>query len=448
MPKTMKKNNEPQLSKKDVGLRSRALKDVSRALGTKDLLGDDFSNLEAVKMSLIDFFKRYGFTEMETPILEKAEMFKNNFRRDASKELYEITSDKGEKLALRSELTQGIIRAFFEHDLINSMPQPTRLFSVGPVFRQEKLQSSRYRQFTQINAEILGENKAVAEALLIYTMFSLCKEWGLDIEVQINSLGKSECQKEYKTRLNAYYKERGNRAKLCNECKKLLAKDPLALLDCTEKECMGLAEGAPQIVDFLDEESRDHFSKLVEYLDELEVKYNFNPRLVRGLNYYNDAVFEFWPIADNGQVQYKYALGGGGRYDKLIEKIGGQDVPAVGMALGMERILYKLKDKGLILFPQPENLIFLAQLSEQAKLKSMQIFEDLRREGFNIRNSFAANSLKKQLEEAKQLQARVCLILGKKELSDDTILLRDMDSGVQEIVPQKKLIKDLQKKLN
>jgi histidyl-tRNA synthetase len=279
-------------------------------------------------------------------------------------------------------------------------------------------------------------------------MFSLCQDWGLDIEVQINSLGKNECQKEYRDKLISYYKGRGNRSKICNECKKNLNKDPMALLDCTEKECLSLAEGAPQIVDFLDEDSREYFSKLVEYLDELGVKYNFNSRLVRGLNYYNDTVFEFWPLSDNGQPQYKYALGGGGRYDNLVEKISGQEISGVGMALGLERMVYKLKDKNLILFPQPENLIFLAQLSEKAKLRSMQIFEELRKEGFNVRNSFVANSLKKQLEEAKQLQTRVCLILGKKELTDDTILLRDMDSGVQEIIPQKKLIKELQKKLN
>lgn len=448
MPKVTKKIKATEAQKKDSSSKNKILKDVSRTLGTKDILANDFNNLEAVKNDLSDFFKRYGFSQLETPIMEKAEMFKNNFRRDVSKELYEITSDKGEKLALRSELTQGIIRAFMDHNLNETMPQPVRLFSLGPVFRQEKLQSSRYRQFTQINAEIFGENKPVAEAFLIYTMATLCEDWGLDIEVQINSLGKSECQKEYRNKLISYYKERGNRSKICNECRKNLTKDPMALLDCTEKECLNLAEGAPQIVDFLNEESREYFQKLVEYLDELGIKYNFNPRLVRGLNYYNDTVFEFWPLADNGQPQYKYALGGGGRYDRLVEKISGQEISGVGMALGLERIVYKLKDKNLILFPQPENLIFLAQLSERAKLKSIQIFEELRKEGFNVRNSFVASSLKKQLEEAKQLQTRICLILGKKELTDDTILLRDMDSGMQEIIPQKKLIKELQKKLN
>ncbi len=319
-------------------------------------------------------------------------------------------------------MTQGILRAYQEYNLEEELSHPVRLFSVGPVFRQEQLQSGRYRQFNQVNAEIIGESNPASEVLLMVTAYNMFKDLGLDTEIQINSLGTKECQKEYKHKLIAFYKERGKRSKLCNTCKRLLEKDPLALLDCKEKECIDTRKDAPQIADFLSEDSRVHFSKVIEYLDELDVRYNFDPHLVRGLSYYNDTVFEIWPLDEKGSAQERYSLGGGGRYDSLVEKLGNKATSAVGMAIGLERALTKIKEQGLILFPKPYNLIFIAQLSEQAKIRSLQIFEELRKDGYNVRHSFATNSLKTQLEEAKDLDARLSLILGKKELNDDTIL--------------------------
>lgn len=419
---------------------------ITRALGTKDILTNDFLNWELISQETIKLLKRYGFSQIETPALEKAELYKSLSSQDPEL-LYEVIGGKGEKLVLRSELRLGLIRAYLEHELEETLPQPARLFAVGPVFRKEKPQSGHYRQFSQISAEVIGEEKPMAEVLLIDTIFNLFKDWGLKVEVQINSLGKKECQKEYKSNLGSFLKEKENKAKLCDNCKKLIAKDPLAVLQCKEKNCVSVCANSPQIIDFLDEESREHFSGVVEYLDELGIRYNFNSHLIKGFNYYNDTIFEFWPMSENGQVQPRFSLAGGGRHDSLIERVNGQDYPATGIVLGMERILTKLKEKNLILFEKPDNLIFIAQLSEQAKLKSMQIFEDLRKKGFNVRHSFATNSLKKQIEEAKVLQSRISLILGKKEFNDGTILLRDMDSGVQETIKQDKLIKELEKKL-
>ncbi|HKK54050.1 MAG TPA: histidine--tRNA ligase [Patescibacteria group bacterium] len=443
MPKQRSQNNRS--NKKNIN--TKPGKTFSRALGTKDVTVKDFDNWEIVKKNIVDFLHRYGFKQIETPIFEKAELFKSSFRSSDPKETYSFLSDKKEKLVLRPELTQGILRAYQEYNLEEEMLHPVRLFSVGPVFRQEKLQNGRYRQFNQVNAEVLGEDKPVSEVLLMVTAYNMFKDLGLDVEVQINSLGDKECQKEYKVKLLAFYKERGKRSKLCNSCKKLLDKDPLALLDCKEKECMDIRKDAPQIADFLSEDSREHFGKVVEYLDELEIRYNFDPYLVRGLSYYNDTVFEIWPLDEKENAQFKYSLGGGGRYDNLVEKLGNKATPAVGMAIGLERTLTKIKEQGLILFPKPYNLIFIAQISEQAKIRSLQIFEELRKEGYNVRHSFATNSLKTQLQESKDLDARLSLILGKKELNDDTILLRDMESGVQEIIPQKKIKSDINKKL-
>ena len=234
---------------------------------------------------------------------------------------------------------------------------------------------------------------------------------------------------------------------MCNNCKKNIATQVLALLDCKEEACQEILSEAPQIADYLSDESRSHFAKVLEYLDELNIPYNFNPYLVRGLSYYNDTVFEFWPMSEDGNLQAKLALAGGGRYDSLVENLGGRPTPAVGIAIGLERLLAKAKDKMLIP-DNPEEMIFLAQLGDQAKIKSLALFEELRLEGFNIRQSFSTDSLKLQMEEAVRLQAKVSLILGKKEVMDETILLRDMESGVQETVAFKKIKEKLRKKVN
>jgi len=185
----------------------------------------------------------------------------------------------------------------------------------------------------------------------------------------------------------------------------------------------------------------------LEFLDELGVNYNFNPYLVRGLNYYNDTVFEFWPVNEDETVSGKMALGGGGRYDSLVENLGGASTPAIGLAIGLERTISKLKDKHLIASKQEDDIIFIAQLGEQAKLKALQLFEELRKSGFNVRQSFASDSLKIQVEEATAMRAKTCLIMGKKEIMDGTILMRDMDSGAQETVVFKKVKERLEKRM-
>jgi histidyl-tRNA synthetase len=203
---------------------------------------------------------------------------------------------------------------------------------------------------------------------------------------------------------------------------------------------------APQIADYLSAESRERFTKTLEFLDELNIGYNFNPYLVRGLNYYNDTVFEFWPINDDGTLLGKTALGGGGRYDSLVESMGGLVTPAVGLAIGLERTIARVKDKHLLINPKEEDIIFIAQLGDQARIKSLQLFDDLRHAGFNVRQSFVSDSLKIQLEEAVAMQAKTSLILGRKEIMDGTILMRDMDSGAQETVVFKKIKERLAKK--
>lgn len=441
MPRHKKSPAEMPVKKSE----ERGEKTVPRLLGMKDFIGAEQAAYDFVVGHALNLAKLYSFTTVKTPILESFNLFKKSTRRNNDKEFYFVDAEKSEKIILRPELTQGIIRTYIENNLAEN-PNPARLFSLGPIFRYEKLQSGRYRESTQFDLEIIGEKKPMAEAILISIANNFFEELKIDVQLQINSLGSVECRKEYASKLAAFYKERGRRSKLCNACKNNLGKNCLSLLDCKEEACVKLREGAPQIADYLSDESREHFAKTLEFLDELGINYNFNPYLVRGLNYYNDTIFEFWPVNDEGVAQGKSALGGGGRYDTLVSGLGGPAVPAIGLALGIERAIAKLKDKHLLTNPEEEDIVFIAQLGEQAKLKALQLFQDLRRAGFNVRQSFASDSLKIQLEEAVAMKAKTSLILGKKEIMDETILMRDMDSGAQETVVFKKIRDRLAKK--
>jgi len=416
-----------------------------RLLGMKDVVGSEQICHDHVISKALNLAKIYSFAAIKTPILESFDLFKKSTRRNTDKEFYSVEGEKSEHVILRPELTQGVVRAYLENNLSES-GLPSRLFSLGPIFRHEKLQSGRYRESTQFNLEIIGEKKPMAEAILITMAHNFFEELDINMQVQINSIGSAECRKEYCNKLLAFYKERGRRSKLCNSCKNNLGKNCLSLLDCKEDTCIKLREEAPQIADYLSDESREHFTKTLEFLDELNINYNFNPYLVRGLNYYNDTVFEFWPINEDGTPNSKMALGGGGRYDSLVESMGGPSTSAVGLAIGIERSVSRLKDKHLLANPVEEDIVFIAQLGDQAKLRALQLFQDLRRAGFNVRQSFASDSLRIQLEEATAMKAKTCLILGKKEIMDGTILMREMDSSAQEVVVYKKIKERLAKK--
>ncbi len=415
-----------------------------RLLGMKDFVGLEQVCFDFAAEKASHLAKVYSFLPIKTPILESFDLYKKSTRRNNDKEVYSVEGEKGEKMTLRPEITQGILRAYLEN-LVEGESKLARLFSLGPVFRREKLQSGRYRESTQFNLELIGEKRPMAEALLITVANNFFEEMAVKVQVQINSLGDAECRKDYCNKLLNFYKERGRRSKLCNACKLSLGKNCLSLLDCKEEQCIQLREEAPQIADFLSNESREYLTKTLEFLDELNISYNFNPYLVRGLNYYNDIVFEFWPVNDDGTVG-RLALAGGGRYDSLIESLGGVSTPAAGIAIGIERTLAKVKDKQALTNKIEEDIVFIAQLGDQAKLKALQLFEELRKLGYNVRQAFASDSLKLQLEEAVAMKAKTSLILGKKEIMDGTILMRDMDSGAQETLVYKKVKERLEKK--
>lgn len=412
--------------------------------GMKDILPADQPRWDAVRDKVRAFGRGYGYSQIDTPVVEHTSLFVRSVGKATDiieKEMFSFVDQGGEEISLRPEATAGIARAYIEHGFV-SLPQPVKLFWIGQLFRHDRPQAGRHRQFWQFDFESLGDAHPVVDAELILIAYTILKELGLSVSVQINSIGDGDDRERYKKALVDYFRPRRNQ--LSEEVKKRLQRNPLRVLDAKEEDVRILIQDAPQIVDFLSEEANKHFIKVLEHLDELEVPYVLNPKLVRGLDYYNRTVFELWAEGDETGA---LSLGGGGRYDGLIEMLGGPPTPAVGFAMGIERILLALKERGV---PAPEPVqpqVFLAQLGDQSRKKCLKLFEDLRAVGIRAAHNLGKNGIKPQMEAANRLKVKYTLILGQKEMLDSTILLRDMDNGIQETISFDKIIGEVGKRL-
>jgi len=415
--------------------------------GMKDVLPPEEKYWNYIYDVIRGLAEDFAYGRIETPILEETSLFVRSVGKETDiveKEMYSFQDAGGENISLRPEATASIARAYINHGMLNQ-PQPVKLWYWGPMFRHDRPQSGRYRQFYQFGFEALGEESPVVDAQLIVIVNDFFKEIGLPITIQINSLGTPESRQAYKTELVSYYRSR--RGQLCDDCKKRINKNPLRLLDCKEEGCQSIRNEAPQIVDWLDEDSKNHFMKVLECLDEAEVPYVMNPFLVRGLDYYTRTVFEIWPESEEEDARQS-ALGGGGRYDLLIEMLGGRPTAACGFAIGIERVVNKLKSDEIKVPKRKAPEIFFAQLGEQARIRAISLFEEFRKAGVPLAEAFSKESLKAQLEVANRLSVKYSLILGQKEVLDGTVLIRDMEAGIQEIVDQKKAVREIQKKLD
>ena len=412
----------------------------------RDIFPSDQPYWEKIYRVAKELAAAYGFGKIDTPILEDAELFVKATGETTDiveKQMYTMRTKGGDVLALRPEFTPGVIRAYLEGGL-SSLPQPVKLYSCGPLFRHERPQAGRYRQFHQFNLEIIGSASPVSEAQIINFFFILFKEIGLkNINLQINSIGCRDCRPAYRKALVNYYSKRTDRA--CPNCKKRLKQNPLRLLDCKEEKCAQLISGAPQVIDSLCEECHNHFKGVLEFLDELEVPYILNPYLVRGLDYYSKTVFEFCQENDEAR---QGAFGGGGRYDYLVKMLGGKDGSACGGACGLERIVILMKEQNTRISSVPAPKVFLIQLGDLAKRKSLLLFEELRKANVTAVESSSKDSIKTQLKLADKMGVKFVLILGQQEVLDKTVIIRDMQTGVQETIKQEKLIKELKKRLS
>ena len=415
--------------------------------GMKDIISQEQSYRDYISEKAETIAKDYGFKRIDTPVLENTSLFVRSTGKDTDiveKEMFSFVDDGGENVSLKPEATPGIARAYIEHGMVN-LPQPVKLYTISPLFRRERPQAGRTRQHHQFDLEVIGDKDPVIEAQLLLMAYKFYKSLGIDINIKLNSIGCVECRPRFKENLMVYLKTK--KSKLCTVCKKRLLKNPLRILDCKEESCQEIVKGSPQIVDWLCDECKNHFTKVLEYSDELDIPYEPDPYLVRGLDYYTRTVFEIWPANSEDSPSRQIALGGGGRYDDLIGDLSGKDTPACGMGLGIERMIIKLKENKTEVAKKPEFDVFVAQLGEKARIRSLNLFEKLREEGYRVAESLSKSSLRGQLDMANKLGVKIALIMGQKEVLDGTILMRDMDSGIQEEMDYEKIVKELKRRV-
>lgn len=417
--------------------------------GMKDILPEDHLYYDYILEKARQVLEFYGFKRCEPPILEKAELYNKGLGSQTDvieKEMYTLkTKEEGELLALRPEYTSGIVRAYLENGMFN-WPQPVKLYSFGPNFRHEKPQAGRYRQFYQLNIEIIGDASPALDAEIILIARAILENLGFDnneLEVYLNSIGCNKCRTPYVKALIKYYNH--HLKDICSDCRKRLKTNPLRVLDCKNPKCFDIKLGAPSILDYLCDDCKQHFKTVLDILDSVGISYVLDKTLVRGLDYYTRTVFEIKKKSkekDNG-----LSLAGGGRYDYLVKLLGGLDRPAVGVAFGVERLIEELKNlKKSLTFSNPQ--VFLIQIGDEAKKQAFILLEKLRKAGILTEANLEKDTINSQIKNADRSQARYALILGQQEVIDGMIILKDMNSGLQETIPLDKIIETLKKRLN
>ncbi len=427
-------------------INSKKQKQFQAPKGTHDILPEDQKYWKYIMKKAETLLDYYGFERIDTPIFESTDLFVRSIGEGTDiveKELFTLKTKGGDMLTLRPEGTAAVVRAYLDNGL-NVKPHPVKLYYFGPMFRHEQPQHGRYRQFFQLGAETIGDSSEIVDAELIFLAYKLIESLGLDnYNVHINSLGCSQCRPAYLKALKEFYKNKIK--KVCSVCKIRFKDSVLRMIDCKEPGCQEIAKEIPQFVDYLDEECRAHFKHILEFLDEVKVPYILNPHLVRGLDYYTRTIFEILP---NENITAQSALPGGGRYDKLINLLGGSKTPAAGWATGIERIIMAMKERNInVPEVRPKPKIFLAQLGEVAKRKSLNLFESFRKAGVEAKSSLGRDSIKSQLRIAHRLGVKFTLIFGQKEALDGTVILKEMESGVQETIPLEKIVDEVKKRL-
>lgn len=414
--------------------------------GMKDILPQEQPYWEYVNETITQASRAYGYERIEVPVMEEVGLFNRTIGAATDiieKEMYVFETKGEDTVALRPEFTAGICRAYIEHGMVN-LPQPVKVWTSGGVFRYDRPQAGRYRQFHQGDWEIIGSVQPALDAELISVAQHLLTDLGLQVVALVNSIGCRECRPGYISVLKEYFKE--HKKNLCEDCKNRLLKNPLRVLDCKEEACRMITAEAPQTVDHLCEACSEHFTKVLEYLDEGDIVYKLQPRLVRGLDYYSRTTFEFILKSDEAEPSPS-ALLGGGRYDYLISDLGGGETPAVGMAMGIERVILAIKEANIEVSPAPTPDVFLAQIGETARKRALRMFEELRKAEISVAANVSKNGLSDQLSLANRAKAKITLILGQKEMIDNTIIVRDMENGSQETIVQDKLVETLKKRL-
>jgi histidyl-tRNA synthetase len=399
--------------------------------GTADILPEDQAYWRYIEGKIVYICQLYGYNRIETPIFEETQLFvkgTGDTTDVVQKEMYSFEDRSGNSLTLKPEGTPGVCRAYLEHGFQN-LPQPVKLFHISPFFRYERPQAGRYRQYYSFGAEAIGEADASLDAEVIDMAWQFLKSLGLKkLLLFINSIGCQECRPKYLEVLRSYFTNHVN--ELCPDCRNRLERNVLRLLDCKQPGCQQVANQAPKSIEYLCLPCADHFQQLKNYLGILEIPFEVNQRLVRGLDYYTRTVFEIQPEEERAQS----TIVGGGRYDSLIETLGGKPTPGIGFGIGMERIILNLKKENIAIPPLPAPQVFIACLGEAARNETMKLTATLRRQGIGVISATSAKSLKAQMRQANNLKIARAVIIGDDEVKAGTVILRDMLTSQQETV--------------
>lgn len=398
--------------------------------GFRDVLPPDSSLWRKVEATAFEVFESFGFSEIRLPIMERTELFARSIGADTDiveKEMYTFEDRGGDLLTLRPEATAGVVRALIQHGLTAADPV-RKLYTTGPMFRRERPQKGRFRQFYQLNAEFFGVSGPEADVLVILALVTLLERLETpDVAVHINSLGCPDCRPGFKKVLKDFVAQK--KAELCENCLRRHEANPLRVLDCKVPGCRAAVEGAPSIREHLCQGCREHFAAVTGSLADLGVSCIENPRLVRGLDYYTRTTFEVQTTSLGAQN----AVAGGGRYDGLVEALGGPATPAVGFAVGMDRLVELLAENSPAL-PAP-GMLFIACLGDEAKKLGFSWQCALNRQGISAEIDYAGKGLKSQMKRADRLGADYVLMLGEDELKNKSALLRNMKTKEQAGVP-------------
>ena len=402
---------------------------IQKLKGTRDILPNEIEIWQYIEKVAKDIFENYGYNEIRVPVIESLELFQRGVGEETDvvqKEMYAFEDKGGRKIALRPEGTAGVVRAYIENGL-SSMPSPMKFWYRMPMYRYENVQKGRQREFNQLGVELLGSSLYMADVETIEMCFRLFESLNIkDIELNINSIGCKECRKNYVKALKEYIKP--NLEKYCDTCKSRFEKNPMRILDCKEEKCKELNKNAPVILDYLCDECKTHFENVKRMLNELEIPYKIDSNIVRGLDYYTKTVFEFVSKIDGLTVL------GGGRYDGLVEELGGAKTPAIGFASGMERLIEVFTDNNKDLDLQRNMDIFVAYIGENANIYSTKLVRNLRDIGIFAEKDIMERSIKAQFKYADKKQAKFVLTIGDTEIENKKAMMKNMKTGEEEEV--------------
>ncbi len=407
---------------------------ITAVKGFKDILPSETDKWRHIENTANDVFRTFGFSEIRIPILEKTELFRRGIGESTDiveKEMYTFLDRGEESLTLRPEATASVIRAYLEHTL-HAAESVTKLFTTGPMFRRERPQKGRYRQFHQIDVEILGPDDPRTDAELILMVIHFLDRLGLkNITLEVNSLGCDECRPAFREAIVQFL--RGNEEQLCGDCQRRIGTNPLRVFDCKVEKCGEIISQAPRLTDFICAACREHFAQVQSCLTLFKISYTVNAKMVRGLDYYTRTTFE----VKTESLGAQNAILGGGRYDHLVRDLGGPDISGIGFAIGLERLAALVPDLEKTLADGP--FLFIAAIGEKAVDRAFFLSNSLRMKGIRVEMDHSGRSLKSQMKKADKLSSTFVLIVGDREIDENRALLRNMRTSTQEEICLDKL---------